>query len=101
MPNSSAAYFADRMLRGLGLSEASVPAVPFKAKIQAPLSLMSRALASGTMTSRTPARTNVSTHARTPGIGRTLPLSPSSPSTPSRGNRRVSRSMTQIGRAHV
>jgi ABC-type nitrate/sulfonate/bicarbonate transport system substrate-binding protein len=47
MPNSSAAYFADRMLRGLGLSEASVPAVPFKAKIQAPLSLMSRALASG------------------------------------------------------
>lgn len=47
MPNSSAAYFVDRMLRSVGLSQTSVTAVPFMAKTQAPLSLMPHALASG------------------------------------------------------
>ncbi|MEQ1772561.1 MAG: ABC transporter substrate-binding protein [Burkholderiales bacterium] len=47
MPKSSGAYFLDRMLRTVGLSEQDVTAVPFMAKTQAPLSLMPHALRNG------------------------------------------------------
>jgi sulfonate transport system substrate-binding protein len=44
MPKSSAAYFLDRMLRTVGLTEQDVVTAPFMAKTQAPLSLMPQAL---------------------------------------------------------
>ena len=47
MPKSSGAYFLDRMLRTVGLTEQDVTSVPFMAKTPAPLSLMPQALRSG------------------------------------------------------
>lgn len=47
MPKSSGAYFLDRMLRTIGLTEQDVTSVPFMAKSQAPLSLMPQALRDG------------------------------------------------------
>ncbi len=47
MPKSSGAYFLDRMLRTVGLTEQDVISVPFMAKTAAPLSLMPQALRNG------------------------------------------------------
>ena len=44
---SSAAYFLDRMLRTVGLTEEDVISVPFMEKTPAPLTLLPQALASG------------------------------------------------------
>ncbi len=47
MPKSSAAFFLDRMLNTVGLTEQDATLVPFMAKTRAPLSLMPQALRDG------------------------------------------------------
>jgi len=47
MIHSSAAYFLDRMLRTVGLTEEDVISVPFMARTQAPLTLLPQELRSG------------------------------------------------------
>ena len=47
--HSSAAYFLDRMLRTVGLTEADVISVPFMARTSAPLTLLPQALKSGAL----------------------------------------------------
>lgn len=47
MPKSSAAYFLERMLRSVGMTEQDVILVPYMAKTKVPLTLMPQALRAG------------------------------------------------------